>query len=77
MRLADIEHGWGLSEGRLWHPDLPQAPIWYRGEANAPLFAEHGTRVLGILLGLHQDPPMDVRGLAPDSLPMLDRKSVV
>ncbi len=71
VRLADIEHGWGLSEGRLWHPDLPQAPIWYRGEANAPLFAEHGTRVLGILLGLHQDPPMDVRGLAPDSLPML------
>lgn len=71
VRLADIEHGWGLAQGRLWHPDLPQEPICYRGEANAALFADHGTRVLGILLGLHQDPPVDVRGLAPNSLPIL------
>ncbi|HNC96506.1 MAG TPA: hypothetical protein PKW90_10310, partial [Myxococcota bacterium] len=71
VRLADIEHGWGLHHDHLLHPDLPEAPIDYGGEANALLFADHGTRVLGILLALHQEPPMDVRGLAPHSLPVL------
>ena len=63
VRIADIEHGWDLDGAKLRHPDLPKKPIWYDGEPNVLGFANHGTRVLGVLSAIHQSPPMDVRGL--------------
>jgi hypothetical protein len=71
VRLADIEHGWGLDSGFLTHADLPTYPVLYGGQANAPAFADHGTRVLGILAAQHQNPPQGVRGLAPEGRPLL------
>lgn len=69
-RLADLESGWWLEDGRLPHCDLPQdLPITLDGDNRFDARA-HGTRVLGLILALHQTPGVAIQGLAPqiDSL---------
>ena len=69
--LADIEAGWELDGVRLVHPDLPSRTMRYGGELNAPMFAYHGIRVVGILSALHQPLPVDAMGLVPNAIPLL------
>ncbi len=69
--IADIEHGWDLSGSRLQHPDLPNFTMMLGGEPSAPLYADHGTRVLGILAALRSWPKMDVEGLVPSATPLV------